>query len=448
MKQTGLTEGRVGSSLIRFTIPILFALLLQTTYGMVDLLIVGNYGMVADVSGVSTGSQLMTLLTSICTGLAMGTTILIGKEVGLKRTGQISSIIRSTTVIFIIFAFVSMVTILIFIDSIVLMLNTPTDAVSQTRGYLFVCTIGIPMIFAYNVIGSVFRGLGDSKTPLIAVGIACVVNIALDLVFVAGFKMGAFGAAIATVLSQTISVIICLIMVKVKTMLAFKDSHKKSQGNFAYIKAVLKLGTPVALQSGLVSVSFLVITVIVNQFGLVFSAAVGLVEKLTGLIMLVPISFMNSLAVFVAQNNAAQKFDRSKKSLKISMIASFSVAALMAYLAYFHGEILAGFFNDDADVIAAGAIYLRAYAIDTVLVPFVFCLSGYLSGCDKTFFVMAQGLFGAIVLRIPLTLLFSMIEPVSLFNIGLAIPVATVVQIIICAIYYLNYNKKQLTVIE
>ncbi len=443
-----LIHGNILGSLIKFTLPILFALLLQTTYGMVDLLIVGHFGMVADVSGVATGSQLMTLLTSICNGLAMGTTVLIGREIGLNRLDNIGKIVKSTVLVFAVLAFVSLVGILIFIDQIVNLLNTPLDALSQTRAYLFICTLGIPMIYAYNVLGSIFRGFGDSKTPLFAVGIACAANIILDLILVAVLNLGSAGAALATVFSQFLSVLISIWLIKAKKMLNFAPDHKQQNNpdmpTTDYGKQILRLGLPIAVQSGLVGLSFLAITAIVNQFGLIFSAGVGLVEKLTGLIMLVPISFMNSLAVFVAQNYAANQIKRARHGLLISFIISFGFSLVMAYLSFFHGSLLTALFTNDSLVIAASATYLQAYAIDTLLVPLIFCLSGYFTGCGKTFFVMAQGLFGALALRIPLTYLFSLIEPVSLFNIGLAIPLATLVQIIICLVYFGINNKKGL----
>ncbi|ONI40505.1 MATE family efflux transporter [Candidatus Epulonipiscium fishelsonii] len=434
-QQNDLIHGRITSSLIKFTMPILFALFLQTMYGMVDLLIVGNFGIVADVSGVSTGSQLMTLITSICTGLATGATILIGQKIGSGKDKEVPAIIQGTTIIFAIVSILAMAGILVFIDQIVLWLNTPMDAINQTTSYLFICAIGIPMIFSYNVLGSIFRGLGDSKTPLTAVGIACIINILFDLILIAGFDMGASGAAIATVFAQIFSVIVCIIIIKKRKILNFENYSKQT---LYYAKDILKLGIPVALQSGLISISFLTITVIVNQFGIIFSASVGLVEKLTGIIMLVPIAFMQSLSVFVAQNYGAQQYDRIKKGLIISFSISCVFGMIMAYIGFFHGEMLTNIFSNDKEVIAAGAIYLKAYAIDTLLVPCVFCLSGYFNGCGKTFFVMIQGIFGSVVLRIPFILLFSLVEPVSLFNIGLAIPISTAIQIVICVIYYLK----------
>ncbi len=441
MDKSQLVKGSITGSLIRFTFPILLALLLQTTYGMVDLFVVGQFGMVSDVSGVSIGGQLMTVMTAICNGLAMGTTVLIGHEVGLNSKDNIPSIIKSTITVFTVFTLISMAGIILYLDDIVLLLNTPLDSVVQTTEYLLICTIGIPMIYTYNVLGSIFRGFGDSNTPLLAVGIACVTNIILDLILVAVFNMGAKGAALATVLSQCLSVLISLILINIKKMLILKTSQKKPYTK--YIKELLRLGLPIALQSGLVSLSFLAITAIVNQFGLIFSASVGLVEKLTGIIMLVPISFMNALSVFVAQNHAAGEKLRAKKGLFISYKISILIGAFMAYLSFFHGEMLMSLFSNDYEVIITGALYLKAYALDVLLVPLVFCLSGYFTGCGKTFFVMAQSLFGAIVLRIPLTYLFSLIEPVSLFNIGLAIPIASFVQIFICLFYYYRFNNKK-----
>ncbi len=437
-----LISGSVAKSLVSFTIPIFFALLLQVMYGAIGMFIVGNFAQINDVSGVSTGSQLINFLTSVCAGFAMGTTILIGQKKGEKREEDIGAVIANSIALFFGISLVVMTLMLLFRDGIVAGMNTPEEATTQTRGYIFYSAIGVPMIFAYNVLGSIFRGLGDSKTPLLAVAIACVANIVGDLVLVAHCGMGASGAAIATVGAQAISVIISVYIIRKRSLLNYSMGLRHFRINWDYIKRVIWLGVPVALQSGLTALSFLFVMVVVNKFGLVFSAAVGVSEKLVSSILLIPMAFMQSISVFVAQNFGANELYRTKRGLRVGMMISGAAGVFMAYMCYFHGDMLLSIFNQDPQVIAAAGTYLDAYVVEMMLVSALFCLTGYLNGCGATIYVMIQGVVGAIVIRLSLTYIFSLIEPVSLFRIGLATPIATAIQVLMCLYFIRKIDKK------
>lgn len=441
-KDNSLVKGNIAIALIKFTIPIVCTMFLQVMYTTVDLLIISLFSSVADVSAVSTGSQLMSTITALCTGLAMGCTILIGQKIGEKKDDEVLPIIINSIIMFIALALVIMLYLLIFSKQTLSLLNTPEEALIPAGNYLLYCTLGIPMIFGYNILGSIFRGLGDSKTPLIAVIIAAITNVILDLVLIAGFNIGATGAAIATVLAQTLSVIICIFIIIKKKVFNFDSIDKNFKINFDYIKRVLYLGFPIALQSVLVSVSFLFITITINQFGTTYSAAVGLSEKLSGIMMLIPLSFMQSMSVFSAQNFGAGEYKRAKQGLAIGIMISFVCCASMGVLSIVTPHILIGMFSSDQEVIDTACLYLQGYAIDCFLVPFLFCFTGYFNGCGKTIFIMTQGLIGAILIRMPLTYLFSMIQPLSLFLIALATPTATMIQIIMLFVYFFYIEKK------
>lgn len=434
------TEGKIFGPLIRFALPVLLALCLQAMYGAVDLLVVGQFGDAADVSAVATGSQMMQMITSIITGLAMGTTILLGQAIGKKRPDEAGDIIGSGISFFVVLAVLVTVFMMFFAKSFASFMQAPAEAFDKTVGYVKICSAGAVFIVAYNVLGSIFRGMGDSKTPLYTVLFACIFNIAGDLFFVAVLHMAASGAAAATVLAQALSVALCLLMVK-KRGLPFLFSAKNIRFKADVIAKTVKLGFPIALQDGLVSLSFLAITAIVNSLGVVASAGVGVAEKLCVFIMLVPSAFSQSLSAFVAQNIGAGKTDRAKKTMFYGMAASLAVGCVMAYLAFFHGGLLSGIFAAQQDVIEASAEYLKAYAVDTLIVSFLFCFIGYFNGCGKTAFVMVQGITGAFLVRIPVSYLMSRLEPVSLFRIGLATPASTVVQILLCSIYFLWMNR-------
>ena len=433
--QSDFTEGKILGPLLKFSLPVLFAMLLQAMYGAADLLIVGQFGAAADVSAVSTGSQIMQTITSVITGLSMGTTILLGQKIGQKKPEEAGNVIGAGVCIFAVLALFLTAAMTLFAGPFCAAMQAPAEAFDKTVDYVRICSAGAVFIVAYNVLGSIFRGMGDSKTPLLAVFIACICNILGDLLFVAVFHMAAAGAALATVLAQALSVVLCVLVVR-RRGLPFPFSRKNLRFHRQVIFKTLKLGFPIALQDALVSISFLAIIAIVNSLGVIPSAGVGVAEKLCMFIMLVPSSFMQSLSAFVAQNIGANRNDRAVRAMVCGMLASLLIGVAMAFLAFFHGDFLSGLFARDPQVIAASADYLRAYAVDTLLVSFLFCFSGYFNGCGKTTFVMAQGIAGAFLVRIPVSFLMSRIQPVSLFLVGLATPCSTVVQILLCAGYF------------
>ncbi len=444
-KTQNFTEGKIFSPLIRFSLPVLLAMFLQALYGAVDLLVVGQFGGEnADifVSSVSTGSQIMMTLTVVITGLAMGLTVYVGEKIGAGEREKAGEIIGSGISLFCIISLVLTVVMVLFSKTLAQLMHAPAEAFDNTVLYVAICSVGTLFIVAYNLVGSIFRGIGDSKIPLLTVTIACVLNIVGDLLFVAVFGMGAAGAAIATVFAQAMSVIISLVIIK-KRKLPFNFSLSYLRPNIKHVKIILKLGIPIAFQDLLVSISFLVILAIVNDLGLVESAGVGVAEKVCAFIMLIPSAFMQSMSAFVAQNMGALKFDRAKKALWYGIASSLMVGIIVGYLSFFHGNIFAGIFAKDEIIIAPAVEYLKAYAIDCLLTAFLFCFIGYFNGCGNTTFVMIQGIIGGICVRLPVSWTMSKIMPVSLFRIGLATPISTLVQIILCVGFFAYTQHRQ-----
>lgn len=440
-QSSNFTEGKIYVPLIKFAVPVLFAIFLQAMYGAVDLLIVGQFGAAADVSAVATGSHVMQSITSIITGLAMGTTILVGQRLGQKRPDEAGNVIGCSICIFAVAALLLTVTVVPFAPALSRVMQAPQQAFDSTVLYVRICGAGSIFIIAYNVLGSVFRGLGDSKTPLIAVFISCIINIAGDLLFVAVFHMGVAGAAIATVMAQAVSVVLSLAIIK-RRSLPFHFTKKSIRFHRGQSSQIIRLGAPIALQDGLVSISFLVITAIVNSLGVIPSAGVGVAEKLASFILLVPSSFSQTTSAFVAQNYGAGQYTRAKKALFYAVSTSFLVGLLMSYFSFFHGDLLAGIFSTDHEVVLAAWDYMKAYSIDCLLTAFMFCYTGFFNGCGKTGFVMVQGIIGAFLVRIPVSYLMSRLTPVSLFYVGLATPASTLVQIVFCLIYYQVVSKQ------
>jgi putative MATE family efflux protein len=445
MNTTGnFTEGKIIVPLISFALPVLCALLLQTMYGAVDLLVVGQFGTAAQVSAVSTGSWVMQTVTVLITGLSMGTTILLGHKIGQNKATEGSVVTGTSIFIFILLGTVLTVLMLISAPAVSRLMHAPEEAQAATVDYIRICSSGTLCIISYNVLGSIFRGMGNSRIPLIAVAIACILNIGGDLLLVAGFGMGAAGAAAATVFAQAVSVAACGIIIS-RMELPFKFSVKNIRWQKETGYSVLKLGTPVALQDTLVSISFLAVTAIINSLGVTVSAGVGIAEKICGFIMLVPSAYMQAMSAFVAQNIGAGKPQRAKKALYYAVCTSLCIGLFLSYLSFFHGTELARLFSNKADIIAAAAEYLKAYAFDCLLVSFLFCFIGYFNGCGRTAFVMAQGIFGSFFVRIPISYLMSRRVPASLFHIGLATPASSLVQIILCAVFYMIYARRDAT---
>ena len=377
----------------------------------------------------------MHTVTSLVTGLSMGATVLLGQKLGEGKSDQGGQVLGSAIALFTAVALALTAVMLCAASPMARLMQAPAEAFAQTVTYVRICSGGAVFIVAYNVLGAMFRGIGDSKMPLLTVTIACVVNIIGDLLLVGVCRMGVAGAALATVLAQAVSVALSLLFTK-RRGLPFSFSWKDIRFHPRHTGRILSLGAPVALQDVLVSVSFLAIAAIVNGLGVIASAGVGVAEKLCGFIMLVPSSFGQSLSAFVAQNIGAKRAGRAKKAMLYGMGASLCCGVVLAWLSFFHGNLLAGLFARDAEVIRAAADYLRAYAIDTLLTSILFCFIGYFNGRGNTTFVMAQGIVGAFLVRIPVSLLMSRMEPVSLFRVGLATPSSTVVQIVLFLGFY------------
>ena len=429
-----LLKGNVFKALMVFAIPYMISNLLQVLYGSVDLFVVGQFGQTFDVSGVSIGSQVMSLMTNFVLGLTTGVTVLLGQYVGAHEERQLSKTVGAGIMMSLLISVFLTVFLVLFNKQIVFWMNTPKEAIEATESYLLVCSIGVVFIIGYNVVSSILRGLGDSKTPLLFVLIACLMNIVIDYLLVGYFHMGAVGAAIATVLAQGFSFVFSLVYLARKG-LGF--SFDKSDIRFSvYLTKILKIGFPIGFQSILVNLSFLIITVVINGMGVVASASVGVVEKLMGFLMLPSMALGASLSTIVAQNVGAKQYDRARQSLKYAITFCLSFAIIITTICMIDGSLFTRIFTHDQDVIKQGALYLRFYSIDCLLTSFLFCLNGYLNGYQKTVFTMVHSLIATFLGRIPLTLLIAGLPGVTLLHMGIAAPLATVISLVMIYIYF------------
>lgn len=425
------TSGSVPRALIHFALPVMFALFLQAMYGTVDLLIVGQFASSTDVSAVATGSQIMQTVTNLISSLATGTTVLLGQKIGQKKPSEGGKIAGASLILFALIGIAFSLLLTLGAAPLSRAMNAPEAAFLKTVHYLSICGGGALIMIFYNLIGGLFRGMGDSRTPFIAVAIACVSNIVLDLLMVAVFSFGAAGAALATGLSQAISVLVSYHLISNRP-LPFAMTRAHVTFHKETIKRILSLGIPLAVQDLFVGLSFLIILAIANSLGVNASAGVGVSEKICGFIMLVSAAFMQSMAAFTAQNKGAGRMDRAIKGLQCAMGLSCGCGLIMGFFTFFHGDILAGLFTSSPSVMAAAADYLKAYAFDAFLTSFLFCFIGFYNGLGLTSFVMAQGILGSFGVRVPLSYLLSQFQPVSLFHIGLATPCSTLIQIVLC----------------
>ena len=441
MQENTFLKGKILPPLIKFALPLMLSQLLQALYGAVDLIVVGHYGTTADFSAVATASQLMQGITGIIIGLTTGVTVLIGQALGSGNTKKAGEITAGMTKLLIIISLIFFAVLTLFATQSLELLKIPAAAKGAGAVYIRICAAGVIFISAYNAISGLFRGVGNSKMPLIFILVACIVNIIGDLSLVGIFKMGAAGAALATVLAQTVSVIFSVIYI-LKGGLPFKIT-KESFKKRGAVGRILKIGLPIALQDFLTRVSFLILTAILNSLGLVASASIGISEKLFLFLSIIPISFMSALSAFVAQNVGAGNKERAYKSLKISMAISFVFGILTFIATFFFPEILAALFEKNPEVIAAAARYQRGCAAEHIFLSLFFCMLGYFNGLGKTEFVMIQGIFTAFAVRIPLSYLLSRGDSPDLFKIGLAVPASAIVSLIMCTVYLIYLGKKE-----
>lgn len=439
-EKSDFTQGSILKKLIPFMIPILGALVLQAAYGAVDLLVVGRFGSTAGLSAVSTGSQILNLVTFVITQLAMGITVLIARYIGEKSTGQIGQLLGGAVTVFAIVSAVLFVVMVFFAKPLAVLMQAPQEAISLTTVYVRICGGGIFFIVAYNVLAAIFRGLGDSRSPLIFVAVACVVNIIGDLILVAGFHLDAAGAAIATVAAQAVSVVLAIVLLKKKD-LKFGIQKKDFRIN-GQCKRFLKVGLPLALQEFLTQMSFLALCAFVNKLGLEASSGYGVACKIVNFAMLVPSSLMQSMASFVSQNVGAGKPDRAKKSMFTGMGLGVIVGVVVFICVWCFGDVLTSVFTTDTAVIQKGTEYLRGFAPETIVTAVLFSMVGFFNGYEKTVWVMIQGLVQTLLVRLPLAYVMSIQPHASLTKIGLAAPVATCFGIVLNVIFFLIFTRK------
>lgn len=444
-RQNNLTKGNVVKQLVIFALPFVLSNLIQTLYNVADMIVVGQFSGTISMSGVNIGGQVTLIMTQLAVGLNTGATVLIAQAIGAEKHKQLQKIISTLLTSLLIMAVIMTVLMLLLHTSILKVIKTPPESFQDAQNYLIITAIGTVFIFAYNALSAIMRGMGDSRTPLYFIAIACFTNVVLDLLFVGGFKMGAAGAGIATVISQAFSVILCIIYL-IKRKFVF-DFHIRSFGiDMLQLKAILKLGIPISVQNLIGSVSFLFITMLVNSYGVTASAAVGAVGKYNGFAILPVIAMNAAISTMCAQSLGAGNEERARKTCFTGMIISILLSySFFIFTLLFPEEIL-GAFTKDKELIRVGVVYLRAFSIDYCLVPFSFSLNGLFIGAGHSTYSLFTNIMSGIIVRMPMAYLFSHIFGLGLFGVGLAVPSATFCSIVLNLWFLLSGRWRKRTI--
>lgn len=440
--EKNLTTGSVFKNIIYYSLPYLLSYFLQTLYGMADLFIIGQFNGVASTTAVSIGSQVMHMLTVMIVGLAMGTTVSIAQAVGEGNKRKATKDIGNTVTLFMAVSLALTAILLIFTNKIVSAVSTPSEAAGETAIYLTICFMGIPFITAYNVISSIFRGMGDSKSPMYFIAVACGANIILDYIFIGTLRLGAVGAALGTTLSQAVSVIISLIVILKQHIIVIEKSDFKP--THTIMSKILKIGIPIALQDGLIQIAFIIITVIANRRGLSDAAAVGITEKIISFVFLVPSSMLSAVSALGAQNIGAKKPKRAVLTLRYAVIIAVIFGTIVSGSVQFAAENIVSMFTSSGDVIRLGGQYFRGYIWDCIFAGIHFSFSGYFCACGKSGLSFMHNIIAIALVRVPGVYLTSKLFPTTLFPMGLATAAGSLVSVIICIIAFTVIRNREI----
>ncbi len=440
-KEKNLTSGSVWRAILRFALPYLLSYFLQTLYGMADLYMIGRFGGVNDTTAVADGSQVMHMLTVMIVGLAMGTTVMVGRSVGARKTKEAASVIGNTVTMFMALSVLTMAVLLSTVGAIVNLISVPAEAVEGTVAYLTICFIGIPFITAYNILSAIFRGMGDSKSPMYFIAVACAANVLLDYIFMGIFHLGPAGAALGTTLSQTLSVIFALTAICRKNtgiQLSRRDfiPRKKVMGQ------LLQIGLPVAVQDGCIQIAFIVITIIANQRGLTDAAAVGVVEKIISGLFIVPSSMLATVSALVSLDIGAGEHIRARQTLGCAVLMAVGYGVFIVLLIECTAPLAVGLFTTDAAVAAAGSAYLRSYIVDTIFAGVHFCFTGFFAAYGRSYIGFLHNILAIVLVRVPGSYLASKFFPDTLFPMGMAAPGGSLLSVLICVGIYCFLRKK------
>ena len=436
-KHNNLSKGNVVKQLILFATPFIISNLIQTLYSVADMIVVGQFSGTVSMSGVNIGGQVTMILTNLAVGLTAGATVLIAQSVGAEKTGKLQKVIGTLFSFLFIMAIFMTLFMLVFHSQILKAIRTPAESFKEASNYLNVTALGTIFIFGYNALSAIMRGMGDSRSPLYFITIACLTNVVLDLLLVAVFHMGATGAGIATIISQGLSMLLCILYL-IRKKFVFDFRLRSFRIDKAQLKAILKLGIPISVQNLISNLSFLFMTTLVNGYGVTASAAVGAVGKYNGFAILPAIAMNAAISTMCAQNLGAGREDRARKTMKTGLLIAAVISYTIFILTRLFPEQILGMYAKEDEMIRVGIPYLKAFSIDYLLVPFAFSMNGLFIGAGHTTYSLFSNILSGIIIRMPMAYLFSEVFGMGLFGVGLAVPAATLGAIICNSWFYLS----------
>ena len=440
--ENDLSAGNVWKQMLKFSFPFVVANIIQVLYNVADMIIVGQFSGIESMSGVNIGGQITLVVTNLAIGLCVGATVLIAQYMGAKKRDELETTIGTLFMTLIIAAAFLMTVMVTFRKPVLRLMQTPDTAFSEASNYLIITMLGTVFIFGYNALGAIMRGMGDSKNPMYFVAISCITNIITDLLLVAVFHMGATGAALATVFSQAVSMVLCILYLS-KNNFIFRFIRETMRINREKLRLLLKLGIPSSIQNVVVGTSFLFLIAMANTLGLAASAAVGAVGKFNGFAIMPAIAISASVSAMSAQNIGAKEISRAVDTLKAGFVLASCMTFVMFLFAWFFPETVLRAFGSDAEMIAQGSVYLKAHSLDYILVPFVFCLNGLFIGSGHTLISMINAMISSILVRVPAAFILGLKLGLGIVGIGLGAPLATVVSLIAGTAFFFSGRWKK-----
>jgi putative efflux protein, MATE family len=440
--ETDLTEGNVTKQLLSFATPFFLAQILQACYSMADMLIAGRFMGDYGISAIINSSVCIMLITMLVNGFALSGTVLVAQYVGAKQPENAKKTISTLFTVFIYCAVAITILGILFTNKIIVMLNTPQEAVTQARNYLRICFGGTIFICGYNAVSAVLRGLGDSKRPLYFVAVATGVNVVLDLIFVGVLGWGAGGAAFATILAQALSFGLAvrtlyknnfLFDFKLKSFVIYKDK----------LKMILKIGLPSAIQSTVINFSMLFVLTTINGYGLAASTAAGIGAKIDSFAILPTLAVSQSVASMSGQNLGAGRIDRTKETVFAGVKISLSFGVIIYLFVNLCGIKIVDIFNSSPQTVEVALMYIKYVSVFYIANSVMFVINGLAAGSGNAIFALGNAVLSVIIVRIPLIYIFQNFMGLGLRGVFMAMGLAQYAGLVTAGLFYISGKWKK-----
>ena len=433
-----LTEGSVPKLLLTFAAPLFVSNALQAVYNIVDMIVVGQVIGGSGMSAVSTGGNILHLLTFVAMGFSSAGQVIIAREVGMRNNDAVKKTIGTLFTLLFAIAVVISVGCYVFRDPLLQVVNKPAEAYQYTMDYTVICILGLIFIYGYNVVSAIMRGMGDSKRPFMFVAIAAVINILLDIVFVAFLNMEVAGAAWATVIGQSFSFIFAMVyLYRHKEGFDFDFQPKSFIPDGKAMEKIVALGVPMALQSAAISISQTVVAAWVNSFGLIASAIAGIIGKLNMMMGILSNSITTAAASMVGQNLGARKYDRIPKILAWGSGSALFLAVIAAVIVKMHPETIFGLFTSDAAVLTEASVIILPVILNFIGAATRCFAFGIINGSGNSKLNLCVAILDGMIARIGLAYLLGWVFAMGPKGFWLGDALAGFMPMVIGGTYYL-----------